>query len=320
MSPISKNIYNQGFHKTTSNQPYFEGFYYKFVNEEGEMIVVIAGISFSKTENHAFIQVASNKSSKAYFYKFPLSEFDTNGNTFNFSIGENIFSNNTVKLSLPDVNGEIKILNRNDWKRSWWSPSIMGFLSYIPNIECKHDVLTTNSMITGAIDLNNKKTEFKSGKGYIEKNWGQSFPKEYVWGHANQFKTKSLSVQFALAKPKWLVFRPSVYIGYVKYNGSVTHFGTHHFSHLSIQKEGEYIIITIRRIGKKIILRIKLESPIDLVSPKDGELINVIKEYMNSSIQISIFTRNVFGKLNELIVDKSLLATTEFHNYLIPSK
>jgi hypothetical protein len=52
----------------------------------------------------------------------------------------------------------------------------MGWYSFIPFMECKHGIVSANHKIKGKITVNNQIIDFDEGQGYIEKDWGTSFP------------------------------------------------------------------------------------------------------------------------------------------------
>lgn len=301
------------FRKKDSKQPYFEGYYFKFINKQKEIVILIAGISISKSEKYSFIQVASNYSEKVSLFKFPLSELAAAEDHFEFRIGKNLFSQNRISFDLGDINGEITLTNNVNWKRSFLNPNIMGFLSFIPRVECKHDVITINTEVQGEINLPEHNVQFDKGDGYIEKNWGSSFPKKYMWLHANQFKNKELSLQFAIAKPKWFFLRPQVYIGYVM-NGKIIHFATHRLCLVKIQDHKSHTLVKIQKLRRTILIKIKNESPVSLIGPKKGGLNNSIHEYLKSDIELIVSKKVLFGKSIETIRDTSVLSTTEMHN------
>jgi hypothetical protein len=302
-----------GFRRNDSNQPYFEGYYFKFINEKKELIILIAGISISKNEKYSFIQLASNFDKNVAFYKFPLSEFKSSKDSFLFSIGNNTFKRNEITLNLEDISLQLQLKNSLNWNRSALNPNIMGFLSFIPKVECKHDIITVEAEVTGSVEFQNRTILFDKSRGYIEKNWGYSFPKKYLWLHANQFKNDQLSLQFAMAKPKWLIFRPQVYIGYLM-NGRFIHFGSHRLSLANVKTEGEQTSIKINKFRHSIKIRVTNRTPINLISPKEGKLQNEISEYLNSTIELTVLKKKLFGKNKEIINDISRLSTTEVHN------
>ena len=304
-----------GFRKNDSNQPYFEGFYFKFINEHKELVIIIAGISISKKEKYSFIQIASNQERTGSLHKFPITEFNSSKDDFSFSIGKNIFSKEAIILNLESIKVNLQLKNTLNWNRSFLNPNIMGVLSFVPNVECKHDIITIEAEVTGDVELQNQTIKFENGSGYIEKNWGYSFPKKYIWLHANQFTNTELSLQFAMAKPKWYFFRPQVYIGYLM-NGRLIHFGSHRLSWVKVKFSNDHLLIKVNKISHKLIIKVTNKTPVHLKSPKEGRLENEILEYLDSDIELVVLKKRFLHKNKEIINDVSKLSTTEIHDEL----
>lgn len=74
---------------------------------------------------------------------------------------------------------------------------IMGVFKYIPT-ECRHGVVSMNHEINGQLVLNGQVLDFDGGRGYIEMDSGRSFPSDYMWIQANDFKEK-ISIMAAVA-------------------------------------------------------------------------------------------------------------------------
>jgi hypothetical protein len=46
--------------------------------------------------------------------------------------------------------------------------------------------------------------DFNNGRGYIEKDWGQSFPEAYVWMQSNHFSSQGISIKASVASIPWI--------------------------------------------------------------------------------------------------------------------
>ena len=181
---------------------YFEGWYFKNISK-GEGISFIPGINIEETNKKAFIQVITNSSS--YFIDYSINDFRFGHNPFYIKIGKNIFSKDFIYLDILDnkqnikINGKIKYTNNQNIKTNTLSPNIMGPFSYLPFMECNHAILSMKNTAIGEIAINDKTMKFNNGNGYIEKDWGTSFPKSYIWCQGNNFKKKNASFMIAIA-------------------------------------------------------------------------------------------------------------------------
>ena len=55
-------------------------------------------------------------------------------------------------------------------------------------MECNHAILSMQNRIDGLVNVNHNKISFNNSIGYIEKDWGCSFPKSYIWCQGNHFQ------------------------------------------------------------------------------------------------------------------------------------
>eukprot|EP01125_Pyxidicula_operculata_P017944 TRINITY_DN6344_c0_g1_i1.p1 TRINITY_DN6344_c0_g1~~TRINITY_DN6344_c0_g1_i1.p1 ORF type:complete len:238 (+),score=34.08 TRINITY_DN6344_c0_g1_i1:427-1140(+) len=106
------------------------------------------------------------------------------------------------------ISGHLKFSGNVPWPVTTFSPGAMGWYSFIPVMQCYHGVLSMNHKVSGEITVNNTKTySFESGKGYLEKDWGVTFPTTWIWSQANHFKKNPDSSLFlSVAHIPWFSF------------------------------------------------------------------------------------------------------------------
>jgi hypothetical protein len=82
----------------------------------------------------------------------------------------------------------------------------MGPYTFAPFMECYHGVLSFDHSIAGSLSINGAAYDFTGGRGYIEKDWGQAFPKAWIWMQSNHFKPDALgtSLTASVAIIPWL--------------------------------------------------------------------------------------------------------------------
>lgn len=191
------------------NNEYFEGWYFK--NSAKDIgISFIPGININNNEKKAFIQVITKENS--YYIDYDITEFKYCQKPFYIKIGNNIFSKEGIKIDIhekknnPKIYGELKYLNSKNIKTTTLNPNIMGPFSYIPFMECNHAILSMKNDIYGSINIGNNTLCLDKGIGYIEKDWGYSFPKKYIWCQANNFENKDVSFMISIANIPFKVF------------------------------------------------------------------------------------------------------------------
>jgi hypothetical protein len=71
-------------------------------------------------------------------------------------------------------------------------------------MECYHGVLSFDHGITGQLTVNGEIFDFNGGRGYIEKDWGQAFPKAWIWMQSNHFEQPGTCLTASVAIIPWL--------------------------------------------------------------------------------------------------------------------
>ena len=189
-------LYNPEFFQgNLKMKNYFEGWYFKHVSRElNHVWSFIPGISLNSKDAHAFIQVINGNTSATNYISYPLSDFIWDKNSFFIKIGDSVFSENYIDLNLISENirikGRLDYFNIVKYPKSLFSPGIMGWYSFVPFMECKHGICSVLHDLSGELEINDVLVNFREGKGYIEKDWGTSFPEAWLWIQANNFITR----------------------------------------------------------------------------------------------------------------------------------
>lgn len=99
----------QGEKYLNSKENYFEGWYFKNSNDI-ESVSFIPGININEKNQKAFIQVITKDSS--YFINYDIKDFKYNFSPFSVQIGENLFSEDNVRIKIKDEKKTLKYLER----------------------------------------------------------------------------------------------------------------------------------------------------------------------------------------------------------------
>jgi hypothetical protein len=205
---VQTTLNPERYHGHGKKPPFFEGWYFKLIDaEEAQRYAVIPGI-FLGDDAHAFIQVLNGNLAQSTYHRFDSSDFWAAKDSFNIHIGKNEFSEEGFRLQIEDdlarIEGEMTFENLTPWPSTIISPGIMGWYAWVPKMECYHGVVSLDHGLRGDLQINGKRIDFNRGRGYIEKDWGQSFPSAYVWFQSNHFKTRRTSLTASVAVIPWL--------------------------------------------------------------------------------------------------------------------
>ncbi len=299
------------YHGWGKTKNYFEGWYYKIVNpDETKAFAFIPGIAMADNgQKQAFIQVLDGINKSAEFYKYDINEFIPDRKKFNIRILNNTFSINKIQLDLPSVEGHLKFSRQIPWPTSFTSPGIMGPYSFVPFMECYHGILSMDHSIDGELKINNEKIDFTGGRGYMEKDWGKSFPSAYTWMQTNHFSQPGISFKSSVAKIPWMGSSFVGFIAGVWLNDQLYQFTSYNSSKLMkcfVNKKKVELVMENRSHRLEIFAR--REDATALASPIMGLMDGKIEESMCSEIEIRLIDKK--GKTT-LLEDKGRNAALE---------
>lgn len=282
----------QGQKKLDKNKNYFEGWYFKNTNKE-DGISFIPGININKDRKNAFIQVITNNSS--YYINYNIDEFKYESEPFLIKIGNNIFSREGIHIDIMDdtkkikIYGDIKYSDSKNINTNFLNPNIMGPFSYIPFMECNHAILSMKNRIQGFININNKNIDFSNSTGYIEKDWGCSFPKSYIWCQGNNFQKSNASFMLSIAEVPFKFFEFRGVICVLKMDKQEFKFTTYNNAKVirhDIDKNSLNIIL--RKGDYELNIKSKYSDGIKLMAPVKGKMEKDIFESITTWITVTL--------------------------------
>lgn len=165
----------------------------------------------------------------------------------------------------------------------------MGWYSFVPFMECKYGIESVLHRLSGYLEVNRQTFDFSCGTGYIEKDWGRSFPELWIWLHCNTFEEADCSFTFSVAKIPWL---GSFFIGHICFlylKGKFHLFATYNSSKITWLSFTDKIL-NIELENKKHILKVTAIQQIsgNLKAPVPGQMNRIIKESIDSEIEIQL--------------------------------
>ena len=285
------------FQGKLNKKHYFEGWYFKHVDgAEKHTVAFIPGISLDEDDTHSFVQVIISPNIKTYYFRYPVEAFHTTESPFSVAVGDSVFSMVGCKINLQDpltgqtITGETTFSGLTPIETTTLMPNIMGFFAYIPGMECNHGVLSMNHSVNGYIQISDQGTiDFNGGKGYIEKDWGTSFPSEYIWIQANHFENEADSFMCSIAH---IPFGPSSFRGLIAnlhLDGKEYRFATYNRSKVErfIINDGQMSFELVRKD-----LKLQIEATITedgaLKAPDKGEMTRTIKEGLGGTVTLKL--------------------------------
>jgi tocopherol cyclase len=273
---------------------YFEGWYYKILNkEETKAFAFIPGISYDKNGfGHSFIQVLDGKAKTSAYYRFETNQFIPSDNSFHLDIEGNSFSEKNLQLDLPQIKGSLFFDRNIPWPKPFYSPGIMGPYAFVPFMECYHGIVSMDHRISGSLDIYGEKADFTGGRGYIEKDWGSSFPEAYIWMQSNHFSQENISIKLSIAKIPWIGKSFVGFIAGVWVKDQLIPFTTYNKTKLKKVQITDNVV-NIEMENKHFHLKIKAinNDAVSLASPIQGAMEGKIEESMTAVIEVSLYNK-----------------------------
>jgi len=282
------------YHGWGKSRNYFEGWYFKLVDPaERFVFAVIPGISYGKDgKSHAFIQVLDGKKCTAIYHEFASADFQPAGETFALQLNGNFFSADSVKLNLPELQGELHWQDRYPWPKMLGAPGIMGWYSFVPFMECYHGVVSVNHTLQGELQVYGESMDFNGGKGYIEKDWGESFPSSWIWMQTNHFDAAHpVSLSASVAKIPWL---GSHFIGYIVgflLDEKLYRFATYTGAMMRADFDEDTVWLAFKDRKHRLEITAHKADGGELVSPLAGNMAGKVNESMQATIGVRLFER-----------------------------
>lgn len=271
---------------------HFEGYYFKQTNARNEQsVAIIVGVSTFEADPHAFIQIIHNHPHQSYYLRIPLQCFRVQNHPFMIKIQQNIFSEHYIKLQCTHENihlsGELYFSDLTYLDHYMMNDSIMGPFKLLPKMECNHELISLYHHVHGQLQIGHLIYDFKEDSiGYIEKDYGISFPNYYLWLQGNTFKKEHTSLFFSCANIPYLHMKFPGFICVLMVGKKQYRFATYNKSQLEID---EQMNITLKHGKYKLLITFKNDQTNQLLGPSNGEMNIVIKEGLGATIHIELY-------------------------------
>ena len=282
------------FQGSLRKKKYFEGWYYKHVSADlTHVYSFIPGISLNKEDPHAFIQTINGITGESHYISYDVTDFHWEKDHLEIRIGNSVFKMDSISLDIDDKNmkakGSLTYHDLGRYQGSLLAPGIMGWYSFVPFMECYHGIVSANHFIGGSLLINQTEVNFDLGKGYIEKDWGRSFPECWIWVQSNSFTNPCASLFVSVAKIPWL---GKFFIGFIAFlylDGKYYKFTTYNRSKLlEVKRTKKGLNIQLVNPKYRLTLEVKTNQSGELIAPVLGNMSRRIKESIDSEVSVTL--------------------------------
>lgn len=274
------------FHGFRKKRSYFEGWYLKHQKKNVSIAFIPAFHVDAEGRRTASIQVITGEES----HNFPFEEkdFKVSKKKFCVKIGNNLFSKRGIRVELEKegfcVSGTLDYSSFAEL-----GTDIMGPFRLIPFMQCSHGVLSMIHQLRGTLTINGKSYDFTGGTGYVEKDFGSSFPDCYTWTQCSDWTGKQdCSLMASAADIPFGLLRFKGCICAVWYHGKEYRLATYKGARIVrdtadelVIEQGKYLLSVHRkRTGGSYTDRESgpVQEDRGLLAPRRGSMRRMIKE------------------------------------------
>lgn len=290
-----RKIWNPAwFQGNLRSDNYYEGWYFKIVSHDNvHRYSFIPGIALGEDE-HSFIQVINGTTGETEYHRFPLDAFSYSRRGFSVKIGENHFSDKGFSVNLGNgeggISGQINISGLTHYPVSLLWPGIMGWYRYVPMLETYHGVVSIDHKLSGYLLQGKDTLVFDNGSGYIEKDWGSSMPRAWIWMQSNAFEDQQkASFMLSVAHIPWMGISFTGFLGYLMYGDELYRFATYTTAKLTSVEMGEDDIhVLIGDRGHNLYIKGNKGIRGELMAPIAGEMNRPIHESLDAVLYIRL--------------------------------
>ena len=219
-----------GVHNMGS-EPHFEGWYYRVTdpNTEDSWVIIVAYWLNDSGETSAFIELIHAETGAVYkevIEGVDLAAIQDQAGTFDINFGGMRFSSEHIAGSFTTEDGaEVTVNIAIDGCARWGAPDddfnrwTMGWVTEMPGVPLRWHVNHLKAFATGTIETPDGQWIIDDFPIHQEKNWGEAFPKKWMWFQANQFEGRD-DVAFAAAVGPVIThrFAPTGYMAGLRIN------------------------------------------------------------------------------------------------------
>ncbi|MEM9836666.1 MAG: tocopherol cyclase family protein [Bacteroidota bacterium] len=270
-------------------QRYFEGWYYKLVVPDQELAYAfIPGISMDENgEQHAFIQVLDGVKAQSAYHRFPADQFRAAKDKLAVWIGDCYFGNQKMEINLPHLKVKADFIEAKPWPKQLLSPGVMGWYGYIPGMQCYHGLVSLHHELRGQLSRGDKHYDLAGGIGYIEKDWGSSFPKAWVWMQSNHLEHPSpTSLMVSVADIPWLGTSFTGFLSTFFFDGELHTLATWTGAKVDLSIEPARVTVRLRDRHRELTVSGTPAPGGDLLSPLAGAMTGKINESLQAILDV----------------------------------
>jgi hypothetical protein len=217
---------------------------------------------------------------------FPKAELSCGRERHIMRMGSNTLSRDRIEVTADGVSICLNFSGNQPIKSFRNS---MGYSYFVPGLPCYHSVVNTAHLVSGVVQVRDSRYELDHELGYLEKNWGSSFPDRYFWLHAVDRTDSQVSILFSQAEIQWLGRRFIRHVGHIRLYGWLIDIRDLIDLRIEIfNPDAGGLILRLMSRSIQLEIRITQGRRILFKGPRDGQLSRDIPHYADAMMDMSL--------------------------------
>jgi len=266
---------------------FFEGWFHKIFSEQYQAsIVIIYGYTTGEvSDKFGFIQVYIPDQDPIVLY-YHKEVVICDPRKHEVRMGTQVFSPEQIHIQTEELTVDLKF-SENELVKTL--KNSMGYHYFIPNLPCYHAVCNASHRATGQIRATAGKFFLNNEKAYLEKNWGTSFPKQYVWLHAIDPLNTEVSLLISQAEIHWLGKKFLRHVGYLCLNGKQIDMRLMKRVESKFdEKNSDSQLIQFKSRDNELLLSIETNQQVTFLGPEAGALRRKIVHFTDVHVTMQL--------------------------------
>ena len=168
----------------------------------------------------------------------------------------------------------------------------MGPFSWAPFMECYHGIGSLDHALAGSISFDGARVTMDGGRGYIEKDWGRSFPRAWIWAQSNSFAEAGTCFLFSLARIPWMGRTFPGFFTLLREGGRIHRLATYTGARVaSARLAGRELDLVVEDRRLRLVLHVDRSREGVLLAPVDGAMDRRIGESIDARLSVRLEDR-----------------------------
>jgi len=292
------------FHGRSWRSSAFDGWYFKMVDPmERHVWAVIPGIWMDRdpAKQYCFVQFLDGSTGRTTMHRYPTQQFWSSRERFDIMVGKSRFSLTSMHLDIDDhdlsLSGDVHFTQTESWPIRPWAPGAMGPLGLLPFLEGYHGITNIDPRISGSLILEGQEIDFTGGRAYMERDWGSSFPRAWVWMQSNHFDEDHVCLTASIADIPLVGLTVRGFIVGFLYQHELLQWTTWNGSRLAHfardDEHAEFTVVNGRRVLE--VWAGGRASMGHVYAPRAGAMAKMLVEELHATIQVRLIERHAHG-------------------------